>query len=143
MYHVVVNHVHDLMAMALNSDRTPSEKSPSAVAAAHLAAILEQVATHFQELELSVAAVAKCQGISPRYLHRLLETSGMSFTERVNELRLQQAFSLLAEARGTERRISDIALDAGFSDISHFNRLFRSRFGDTPSGVRAQRKKRE
>ena len=67
----------------------------------------------------------------------------MSFTERVNELRLQRAFSLLAETRGTERRISDIALDAGFSDISHFNRLFRSRFGDTPRGVRAQRKHRE
>jgi AraC-like DNA-binding protein len=29
-------------------------------------------------------------------------------------------------------------LQAGFSDISHFNRLFRSRFGDTPKGVRAQ-----
>jgi hypothetical protein len=28
-------------------------------------------------------------------------------------------------------------LRAGFSDISHFNRIFRSRFGDTPKGVRA------
>jgi AraC-like DNA-binding protein len=28
-------------------------------------------------------------------------------------------------------------LRAGFSDISHFNRLFRFRFGDTPKGVRA------
>jgi transcriptional regulator GlxA family with amidase domain len=34
-------------------------------------------------------------------------------------------------------RICDIALQAGFSDISHFNRLFRSRFGDMPKGVRA------
>jgi len=36
------------------------------------------------------------------------------------------------------RRISDVALQVGFSDISHFNRLFRSRFGDTPRGVRGQ-----
>ena len=34
-------------------------------------------------------------------------------------------------------RICDIALQSGFSDISHFNRFFRARFGDTPSGVRA------
>jgi transcriptional regulator GlxA family with amidase domain len=30
-----------------------------------------------------------------------------------------------------------IGIEAGFSDISHFNRLFRWRFGDTPKGVRA------
>ena len=35
-------------------------------------------------------------------------------------------------------RICDIALQAGFSDISHFNRLFRSRFGGTPSDVRVE-----
>jgi transcriptional regulator GlxA family with amidase domain len=33
-------------------------------------------------------------------------------------------------------RIIDIAFAAGFSDVSHFNRIFRRRFGDTPSGVR-------
>jgi AraC-like DNA-binding protein len=69
-------------------------------------------------------------------VHRLLETSGASFSERVNELRLQQAFMLLTEE--PPRRISDVALQVGFSDISHFNRLFRSRFGDTPRGVRGQ-----
>jgi transcriptional regulator GlxA family with amidase domain len=29
-----------------------------------------------------------------------------------------------------------VALQAGFSDILHFNRLFRSRFGATPSDMR-------
>jgi AraC-like DNA-binding protein len=81
--------------------------------------------------------VARRQGISPRYLQRLLETSGTSFSARVNELRLQRAFVLLTEPHGRGRRISDIALQAGFSDVSHFNRMFRRRFGDSPSGVRA------
>jgi transcriptional regulator GlxA family with amidase domain len=35
---------------------------------------------------------------------------------------------------------SRVALAAGFSDISQFNRLFRARFGDTPSAVRGQRR---
>jgi AraC-like DNA-binding protein len=30
----------------------------------------------------------------------------------------------------------DIAWSAGFSDISHFNRVFRRRFGETPSSLR-------
>jgi AraC-like DNA-binding protein len=83
-----------------------------------------------------VAEVASSQGISPSYLHRPIETSGTSFTARVNELRLQRAFARLTESGGGRRRISDIALEAGFSDLSHFNRLFRARFGDTPRGVR-------
>jgi AraC-like DNA-binding protein len=68
-------------------------------------------------------------------VQRLLEVSGTSFTEQVNELRLQRAYTLLTEARENKSLISDVALQAGFSDVSHFNRLFRSRFGDTPKGV--------
>ena len=45
---------------------------------------------------------------------------------------------LLTAEREGHVCISDIALRAGFSDISHFNTLFRTRFGDTPSGLRAQ-----
>jgi AraC-like DNA-binding protein len=86
-----------------------------------------------------LAAVAHRQGVTPRYLQRLLEKSGTSFTTHVNELRLQRAFALLTQPHAGGRRISDIALQTGFSDPSHFKRLFRARFGDTPTGVRAGR----
>jgi AraC-like DNA-binding protein len=133
---LVVSHVHDLVALALSPQRTTGEVSMSALRAARLQAALAQIAACFQDPELGVAAVAQRQGISPRYLQRLLETSGNCFTARVNELRLQRALALLGEPG--PRRIADIALEAGFSDISHFNRLFRARFGDTPGSVRAR-----
>jgi AraC-like DNA-binding protein len=65
----------------------------------------------------------------------------VSFTTYVNELRLQKALMLLTQARDGASRISDLAFQVGFSDVSHFNRLFRSRFGDTPSGIRVQNHK--
>ena len=34
------------------------------------------------------------------------------------------------------RSISDIVYDAGFGDVSHFNRAFRRRYGASPSEVR-------
>jgi AraC-like DNA-binding protein len=37
----------------------------------------------------------------------------------------------------------DIAFGVGFGDVSHFNRMFRRRFGETPSGVRAASTMRE
>jgi AraC-like DNA-binding protein len=126
----------DLVALALSRHRAAGERGSSAVVAARLAAALGEIAAQFQDPELGLASVARRQGISPRYLQRLLAVSGFSFTERVNELRLRRALTLLGET--PPRRIALIALEAGFSDVSHFNRLFRSRFGDTPSGVRAR-----
>ncbi|UFW91646.1 helix-turn-helix domain-containing protein (plasmid) [Bradyrhizobium barranii] len=58
----------------------------------------------------------------------------------MNELRLQRALKLLTESSASARLISDIALEVGFSDVSHFNRLFRARFGDSPRGVRCARR---
>jgi AraC-like DNA-binding protein len=50
---------------------------------------------------------------------------------------LQKALRLLTGPNCRDRRISDVALESGFSDLSHFNRLFRSRYGNTPSAIRA------
>ncbi|HUN94994.1 MAG TPA: helix-turn-helix transcriptional regulator [Bradyrhizobium sp.] len=132
----VVTHIHDLVALAISDCAPLGESCASAVVAARHSAALDHIAVHFQDPELSLEVVARCQGISPRYLQHLMTSSGASFTERVNELRLQRAFALLIEPYGSSRRISDIALEVGFSDISHFNRLFRTRFGVSPRGVR-------
>ena len=132
----IASHVHDLMALALTEHPPLGESNLGAVAAARFNEALDCIAAHFQDPELSLANVAQRLHISPRYLQRMLETSGTSFTAQVTELRLKRAFTLLAAQGGS--RICDIALQAGFSDISHFNRLFRSRFGATPSDVRAQ-----
>ena len=136
---VVVTHIHDLVALAISECAPLGESSTSAVVAARHSVALDHIAAHFQDPELSLEVVARCQGISPRYLQQLMTSSGTSFTERVNELRLQRAFALLNEPQGAARRISDIALEVGFSDISHFNRLFRARFGICPRGVRSAR----
>ncbi len=132
-------HLVDLAALAMMPNAAIGESDLTAVTVARVASALDHIGAHFQEPGLRVEAVSRRLGISPRYLQRLLESTGTSFTARVNELRLQEAFRRLAEAHDDACRVSDIALQVGFSDISHFNRLFRARFGDTPSGVRALR----
>src|SRR5215217_4635490 len=137
----VRRHVIDLVALAITSHPAVGENSLGAVTAARLKVALDYIARNFEKPGLTVAAVAHSQGISSRYLQRVLETSGVSFTAYVNELRLQNALILLTEGGDGARRISNVAFQVGFSDVSHFNRLFRSRFGDTPTGVRAQGRK--
>jgi AraC-like DNA-binding protein len=133
----VETHIHDLAALAIGANRDAREAGMRAVAAARLGAARAHIAACFDDAEMTVVSVARRLGVSTRYLQRLFEASGTSFTAHVTELRLQKAFAQLTDARTHAHRISDVALEAGFSDISHFNRLFRSRFGDTPSGVRA------
>lgn len=135
----VVSHIHDLAALAFGAKQDTKEQALSAAAAARLAAALARIAESFTEAGFGLESLAQRLGVSPRYLQRLLEWSGTSFIARVNELRLQKAFALLTNPDSSKRRISDIAMEAGFSDISHFNRLFRARFGDTPRGVRDSR----
>jgi AraC-like DNA-binding protein len=132
---IVRRHILDLIAVAATSRRSVGESGLSAVAAAHTQAILDYLASHFSDPELSLSKVAQSLQISPRHLQRLLETWGTSFVTHVNELRLKHAFMLLTAQGLSDIRICNVALQVGFSDISYFNKLFRARFGDTPKGV--------
>ena len=62
---------------------------------------------------------------------------GTSFTEYVLKQRLARARRLLSDPRREGEKISVIAWDSGFGDVSYFNRAFRRRYGLAPSDVRA------
>jgi AraC-like DNA-binding protein len=104
--------------------------------AARREAVLRLIRSDYADPEMSPATVAARLGISTRYLHALLHETEASFAERIQELRLTHAFSLLTS--GT-RKVSDIAYAAGFNDLSYFNRSFRRRYGLTPKAARGTR----
>jgi AraC-like DNA-binding protein len=70
-------------------------------------------------------------------VQKLFEGTGKSFTEHLAGCRLERAFAMLTDPHHLHLAIIDIAFAVGFGDVSHFNRMFRRRFGETPSGVRA------
>ena len=90
----------------------------------------------FTEPDFSAQKLAAAAGLSERYVNELLFDVGASFTMRLTELRLRKAADLLLHLGS--RRISDIAFDCGFNDLSYFNRCFRRRFGLTPSAARGR-----
>lgn len=104
--------------------------------AARVAAALQHMAEHFIDPGYDVRDCAGYLGISVRYLQVLFEAGGIRFSEELKRLRLERARSLLADPLNAALRVTDIAFDCGFSDISHFNRQFRARFGESPTSVR-------
>ncbi len=69
-------------------------------------------------------------------LHMLFETEPYSFAEFITEQRLVRAQTALTDPRQLNRRIGEIAADAGFVDIRAFNRNFLRRFSMTPTEAR-------
>jgi AraC-like DNA-binding protein len=132
-----VPHVHDLAVLILGAKRDARELAEQrGLRAARLAAVLRAIESGRSEPTLSAVVVARALGVTPRYVHRLLEETGRSFTHHLLERRLEKAAALLRDQRWRERRISDIASEAGFTDLSYFNRAFHRRFGMTPSDMR-------
>ena len=134
----IVDHVYDLAALAICPPRHVDVSSASATAAARLELAMTYLRKHYDFPGLTVSTVAGDQNISARYLQRLIETTGATFSEHLNELRLQRAFALLSDPRYRTKQIAEVALRSGFSDVSYFNRMFRRRFGETPRSVRSR-----
>jgi AraC-like DNA-binding protein len=131
-------HLLDLVASALGPTAEAAEiVAKRGVKAARLQTILAEVARRFSEPDFDLDGVAGRLGLSRRYIQQLLEETGKSFTERLVERRLERAFAMLTDRRCLHLAIIDIAFAAGFGDVSHFNRVFRRRYGETPTGVRA------
>jgi AraC-like DNA-binding protein len=99
--------------------------------------VLDAIRRRAGEQGLDPAGVAKHLGMSVRYLHQLLESTGRTFSQHLIEQRLERARAELCKP-DCGLKIADIAFACGFSDISHFNRRFRHAFGDTPYGVRVR-----
>jgi AraC-like DNA-binding protein len=91
----------DLVALVLGagSDAAAVAKMRG-LRAARVQAILAEIRTGFADPSFSAGAVAAKLGLSARYLQDLLQETGASFTERVLELRLQQALGALAAITG-------------------------------------------
>lgn len=127
----------DLVALALGARRDAAELARlRGRRAALLRAIVAEIKTGFADAAFSVGSVAGKLGLSPRTVQDLLHESGRTFSERVMELRLQHARSMLANPVHHSLSVIEIALACGFNDVSHFNRCFRRRFGDTPTSYR-------
>ncbi len=139
LQHLVVAHIHDLMAVAIGATRDAEVAAEGrGLHAARFLAIKKDIAARLDQPDLSVATLAHRHGCTPRFIQRLFETEGTTFTDYVRNHRLARAHRLLSDPRRACDKISTIALDAGFNDVSYFNRAFRQFYGDTPSGVRAQ-----
>lgn len=92
------------------------------------------IRTHFRDT-CSLSDTARHAGLSPAYFStRFRQTAGVTYTQYLNSIRVDEAKRLLID---TDGRISDIASSVGYSNVTHFNRVFLGIVGMSPSMFRA------
>jgi len=93
------------------------------------------IASNYRDPNLSSDTIADTLGLSAGYLGRSYrKLKGYSVSDAVNEVRLQDARKLLEE---TELTVDGVAISVGITNAASFYRLFKTRYGITPSEARA------
>jgi AraC-like DNA-binding protein len=137
-------HIRDLAALALGARGDHAELAKRRGAkAARLRAIRSDILDYLNRTDLSTSSIAALHGISPRYVRKLFEEDGSSFSSFVLTERLEKVRRLLVDRRYAHLNIAQVAHEAGFSDISYFNRAFRRHFAATPSDFREEMRRSE
>jgi AraC-like DNA-binding protein len=135
-----VRHIQDLLALTIGptSDFADTARTRG-LRAARLKLAKSFIMSHSHQRDLSVTGVAANLNVTPRYVQRLFEADGTTFSDFLTNQRLARAHRLLGEPQTNRSAISTIAYDVGFGDLSYFNRRFRRRYGMTPRDVRGDK----
>jgi AraC-like DNA-binding protein len=128
-------HMHGLAALQLGGGCSLGLHERG-LRAARLRAIKDDILERITQPGLTLADVARSQQISESYTRQLLAENRTTFTDFVLGGRLTRAHRMLVDTRCADRSISAVAYEAGFGDLSYFNRTFCRRYGATPSDVR-------
>lgn len=136
-------HILDLVALALGARGDQAEAALGGAKAARLKALKSDVMSMLGNCDLSSEILASRHSISSRYVRKLFEQEGTSFTAFVLGERLSRVRRMLRDTRHAHLTIAQLAHACGFNDISYFNRAFRRHFGATPTDVRAERRDTE
>ncbi len=87
--------------------------------------------------DLSPERVAIAVGCSRATLYRLFTSREQSVAAEVWRARLDSAWRHLRSTDGIARPVADVARLCGFADVPTFNRMFKRRYGMTPTDARS------
>jgi acetamidase/formamidase/AraC-like DNA-binding protein len=127
--------------LTLVSQRAPAAKG-TATQAALLHRVCQTIERRLDDPDLTPSRVAQTEGISERYLQKLFEGIGDSFSHYLRERRLQRTAAALCSPAEASLSVTEIAFRCGFNDPAHFSRTFRERFGRSPRDFRQQEAER-
>ena len=102
---------------------------------------LKEIIQDHIDTNLSLKEISKGLDINPSYLSREFSKyfEDLSFGEYIRKLRIEKAIQLM---QSSQYSLTEIAYLTGFSDQSHFTRIFKKHIGQSPSAYRKKMQKK-
>jgi len=127
----------DLIAAAVSASSIEAREGPTTTySRATLQRIKSYIVARLHDDTLTPSSIASAMGISVRRLNELFAQCQTSVTEWIIAERLERCRSRLLLRGRVRETICQVAYEEGFKNISHFNRAFKNRFGESPSKLR-------
>jgi AraC-like DNA-binding protein len=114
----------------------PVDTEHYSLGAAHRIRIVNYIEAHLHDPDLTPTRVAAACRMTPRYLHHLFSGQDETVARYILRRRLEACSVALTCAARRARSVTAVAFDHGFNSPTHFGRVFRARFGMTPSEYR-------
>lgn len=96
------------------------------------------VDSRLDDPNLTPTQMARHFKISPRYIHKLYAREEESVSRYILRRRLEECQRALGDGAQRAKSISTVAFEWGFNSTTHFARVFRERFGRSPSEWRRE-----
>ncbi len=132
----VVQAVQAMLSSTLH--RTATQQGMIAFENPRLSQAQKYVMANISEPSLDANDLASALCMCRRSLYALFKQYKTTPTKMITGIRLDRCRQLLSDAEQGRRKITDIAFESGFSDYATFSRLFKTKFGLTPSQYRQQ-----
>ncbi len=114
-------------------------RSENAVHDRLLHRLWEEIAARRHDSSLGAAQLARAMGVSRSTLYEATCHAGTTVGRLIMDMRLDWAARAIADPALAAMSITDLAFEAGFSDLAHFSRRFKRKFGVPPSEYRTAR----
>lgn len=133
---IIAEHVMSLLSMALTQSVTPRDaQALSARDHGMYAEMRQWVRENYADSEINVSMLASRFGASTRYVHRVFLNAGAgeTFLDAVRCERLEAAARRLRTPAKARVTVAEVAAACGFSEPGYFGRVFKGRYGHSPT----------
>lgn len=119
-----------------DSERANVKEMPGDIDSEFYTRFLKIVESELDNAELSVEWIASRMGLGQSQFSRKIKSlTNFTPVELIRTLRLKRARTLLT---GTEKTMSEIAYEVGFTTPAYFSKCFRDAYGESPSDLRGR-----